>query len=126
MISRNFGKDGVTSDWTGRLLFGEASGGLEYAISFPGIYPIYRSVREGRYKLVERELGTETDYELFDLTEDPDEQINLVAKKPAILARMRGHLEERSQKEVRSPAGTVVELDAAEKEELRALGMCPE
>ena len=118
-------RGGPDPGWKGRLLFGEASGGLEYARSFPGIYPIYRSVREGRYKLIERELGTKTDYELFDLDADPDEQRNLAKLEPVILARLKTQLEERAQSEAISPAGTAVELEPSEKEELRALGYVP-
>jgi arylsulfatase A-like enzyme len=116
---------GAVSDWKGRLLFGEASGGLEYAQSFPGMYPIYRSVREGRYKLIERQIGMQKDYELFDLNEDPDEQRNLARMEPAIQARLRAYLEERAQAEARSPVGTEVELEPSEREELRALGYVP-
>jgi arylsulfatase A-like enzyme len=116
---------GADLDWKGRLLFGEASGGSEHAQSFPGIYPIYRSVREGRYKLIEGRIGTEVEYELFDLNRDPDEQRDLAEMEPALLARLRVHLEARAQGEPTSPVGAAVELAPSEREELRALGYMP-
>ena len=120
-------RGGEAFDWQERLLFGEASGGHEHAHWLPDVYPIYRSVREGRYKLVERKQGAELSFELFDLELDEGEQNNLYDEKPEVASRLIAYLSGRDQTQGggAGPQGAEVELDAAEREELRALGYVP-
>ena len=120
-------RGGETFNWQERLLFGEASGGYEHAFWLPDVYPIYRSVREGRYKLVERKRGEELSFELFDLELDPAEQENVYDESPEVAARLMAHLSGRAQTAGGEAGfqGAEVELDEAEREELRALGYVP-
>ncbi|MCH2185610.1 sulfatase-like hydrolase/transferase, partial [Myxococcota bacterium] len=113
--------------WSERLLFGEASGGHEHAHWMPGVYPIYRSVREGRYKLVEKVLASMVTYELFDLQTDPGEQVDRFEAEPEISARLMAHLKERGEPSsgLAGYEAVEVELDPADREELRALGYVP-
>lgn len=52
-----------------------------------------RAIRTQRYRLVEwRKLGepeSQTDYELYDYENDPQEKINLATEKPDVLARLK-------------------------------------
>ena len=109
------------------MLFGEASGGHEHAYWLPDVYPIYRSVREGRYKLVERKQGADLSFELFDLELDEGEEENLYDVKPEVASRLTAHLSQRDQTQSGGSErqGAEVELDASEREELRALGYVP-
>ncbi len=109
-----------------RYLYGEASGGLGRSHSLPGIYPLYRSVRQGRFKLVRRSLGSQIDYELFDLAQDPNEQRDIAHQEPDRFAALLSELERRQRSSPGSgPKGAEVELEASEIDQLRALGYAP-
>jgi arylsulfatase A-like enzyme len=109
-----------------RYLYGEASGGLGRSQSLPGIYPLYRSVRQGRFKLVRRSLGSQIDYELFDLAQDPNEQRDIAHQEPDRFAALLSELERRQRSSPGSgPKGAEVELEASEIDQLRALGYAP-
>jgi arylsulfatase A-like enzyme len=113
-------------NWESRPLYGEASGGLEYERSTPGVYPVYRSVRMGDLKLIERQMGDEEmTYELFDLLTDPEEKIDLAKSRSADVDRLKGVLEGRANYGGNSPSGPKVEMTPAEIEELRSLGYVP-
>ncbi len=86
----------------------------------------YRLLREGSLKLVTTSKG---DAFLYDLDSDPAEQRDLAAERPDTLARMQARLAE-VQGELGLPAldaplavgEEAPELDAATREQLRALG----
>ncbi len=86
----------------------------------------YRLLRDGNLKLVETSTG---DQLLYDLATDPDESRDLSAERPADLARMVARMEQaRAQLDLPELAAPLVtgedapELDAATREQLRALG----
>jgi arylsulfatase A-like enzyme len=108
-----------------RLQYGEASGGLTYdAIVAPGIFPVYRSVRRGDYKLV---YDSKADhYALFDLARDPYEQHDLSAAEPERTAALIEVMRERYRDYTPEPAPeNQVELSPEDLEQLRALGYVP-
>lgn len=113
-------------NWEARPLYGEASGGLEYERWTPGAYPVYRSVRMGDLKLIERQMGDEdATYELFDLRTDPKEKIDLSNIRSAQVDRMKGLLQDRASYAGNTPSGSKVEMTPEEIEELRSLGYVP-
>ena len=104
-----------------RFLYGEASGGITWSLIAEGHYPIYRSVRRGPYKMVHRDQGDR--YELFDLESDPEESVNIAAKKPQILAELKKEMAERYSEFSAMPSDDhKVEIDEEDAEALRALG----
>ena len=109
-----------------RYLFGEASQGVQEQSRLPGVYPIFRSVRRGNFKLVARTLGPETEYALYDLAEDPGELRDIASRHPGQVAEMAAVLQRRHGVggEAR-PSGKAVELDPDEIDQLRALGYAP-
>ena len=119
-------KGGSPDFFTERYLYGEASGGLQHEEHMPGVYPTFRSIRQGRFKLVESTQGTETEYELYDVQDDPGETNDLARleeDRAAALARELGKRPARPGESIK--AGKEVELDAAEIDRLRALGYVP-
>ena len=109
-----------------RYLFGEASGGLQQETHLPGVYPIFRSIRQGDFKLIARSLGSQTDYALYDLAEDPQELHDISSERVDRVRRMVGVLEKRHAASKQTvPTGAEVELDPAEIEKLKALGYVP-
>jgi arylsulfatase A-like enzyme len=79
------------------------------------------SVSEGPFRLFRRE-GTERP-ELYDLSADPHEQIDLGPDRPEVLSRMTKLAEEYLAREPAAwSGGPDVEIDPQELEELRALG----
>ena len=64
---------------------------------------------------------------LFDLELDPAEQENVYDESPEVAARLTAHLSGRAQTAGGEAGfqGAEVELDEAEREELRALGYVP-
>jgi len=50
--------------------------------------PYFYSVRQGRWKLIRRDVGGVTDLRLFDLGQDPGETANLAEARPDVLARL--------------------------------------
>lgn len=109
-----------------RYLYGEASEGLQKAKGLPGVYPIYRSVRQGRFKLIQQSGVGAPKYELFDLGQDPDEQNDVMSVYPQRAATLMTELKRRHSvlSEPRNQ-GSEVELDESELEQLRALGYAP-
>jgi len=110
-----------------RYLYGEASGGLQHERSMPGIYPIFRSVRQGPFKVIEERIGEDIRYSLFDVVKDPAEGTDLSARHPDVAARLRKQLETRPllPEELTGGAAAGVELSDDEIERLRALGYVP-
>ncbi|HIF99166.1 MAG TPA: DUF4976 domain-containing protein [Myxococcales bacterium] len=110
--------------FTNRPIYGEASGGLTYELMMEGIYPVYRSLRRGQYKLIFN--SKDEDWALYDLENDPQEAHNLASKKPALVAEITAEMRARYADFDPSPAPEDrVELDADELERLRALGYVP-
>ena len=104
-----------------RFLYGEAAGGIQYGEKLAAFYPVYRSIRQGRYKLVSESLGGGD--ALYDLSDDPLEQVDIIAEQPeiaeALITEMkRRHAGKRSDE---TPVDPVV-LDPEEIDALRALG----
>lgn len=119
-------RDADGESFADRYLFGEASGGLQQATHLPGAYPIFRSIRQGNFKLIARSLGSQTDYALYDLSKDPEELHNIAGERTGRVSRMAEILERRhASSEQAVPTGAKVELDAAEIENLKALGYVP-
>jgi arylsulfatase A-like enzyme len=112
-------------DWNARILFGEASGGLEYHRWFPGVYPIYRSVRRGSMKLVERVWDGEITYALYDLRADPQEARDLAEERSGTVGEFRSLLDTLDQRTPLGSGNSKVDLSPEESEQLRALGYVP-
>ncbi|MCS5638389.1 MAG: sulfatase [Myxococcota bacterium] len=109
-----------------RYLFGEASQGVQQQARLPGVYPIFRSIRRGDFKLVARSLGPETEYSLYDLAEDPEELRDISSQERSRVAEMAAALEQRhAGAQAAKPTGEAVELAPDEIEKLRALGYAP-
>jgi arylsulfatase A-like enzyme len=102
-----------------RFIYGQASGGLGWTPVIEGIFPIFESVRQGRFKLV-HEINTD-DYALYDLERDPGERVDVADAAPEIARRLRTELE-RVRAADEAPTGREVELHPEELERLRALG----
>jgi len=120
-LSRLWRSD-ASSEFEGRLLFGEASGGALWGGAAAGV-PVYRSVRQGRHKLVQGE--TPERLALYDLDRDPGEQVDLSSREPELAARLEERLRERVEPAAEAPPAPLVELDAEDLERLRALGYVP-
>jgi arylsulfatase A-like enzyme len=104
-----------------RFLYGEAPGGLSFQGGSPGVFRIYRSVREGRYKLIHEQRDDR--YALFDLQEDPTEQIDILAREPVVAARLRAEMLRRySIRPAEVEDENQVELSPEDREQLKALG----
>ena len=110
-----------------RYLYGEASGGLQYERGMPGVYPVFRSIRQGAFKLIEERVGNEARYSLFDIVSDPAEEVDIAALHPDLIGRLRRRLESRPllPDETTEGGGARVELSEEEIERLRALGYVP-
>jgi arylsulfatase A-like enzyme len=90
------------------------------------------SVWEGKWKLIhvpnklDRALMTGSEYELYNLQEDPGELNNLYASKPQVAARLSRTLKEWSQPWVETaykvPGTTGIGVDEKTLEQLRSLG----
>ena len=108
-----------------RLVFGEASGGLTFELVVgENYFPIYSSVRQGRFKLVH---DTKSDRDaLYDLAADPREQRDVAAAHPELAARLGGILRARRDCEgCGEQPGVPVALPPEDAERLRALGYVP-
>ncbi len=116
------GKD--PQQFTTRPIFGEASGGLTYALMMEDIFPVYRSLRRGQHKLIhdsKREI-----WELYDLANDPSETMNIAEREPELLAKLIEEMLKRySEFNPEPSAADHVELSREELENLRALGYVP-
>jgi arylsulfatase A-like enzyme len=90
------------------------------------------SVWDGKWKLIhipnkiDRSLMTGSEYELYNLQDDPHEQNNLYASEPQVAGKLKNALKDWSQPWVDAaygPAGiTGVEVDKKTLEQLRSLG----
>ena len=108
-----------------RTIFGEASGGLQYDEAIRGVYPVYASIRRGRYKGV-YDATSET-FALFDLASDPHEQIDLARREPELASELERAVRARLEATARrAPRGAAPQLDPSERDQLRALGYIAE
>ena len=104
-----------------RYLYGEAAGGLTYVEWMEGVFPLHRSVRRGRHKLVWESKGQT--YALYDLEVDPGESIDVRAENPEITKDLIAEMQRRFSDEGLEPAPeNRVELSEEESERLRSLG----
>ena len=104
-----------------RILYGEAAGGLSYDLVARGYFPVFRSVRRGRYKLVHDSKSER--HRLFDLARDPGEQEDVSSAHPELHAELVAEMEARGLlEEDGSPSDGGVQLSEEEVERLRALG----
>ncbi len=107
-----------------RPIFGEASGGLTYALMMDNVFPIFRSLRVGQYKLIHN--SKEERWSLYDLDKDPYETVDLAQDTPEIVERMRGQMKQRYEGFDPAPDPSVrVQLGTDELEHLRSLGYLP-
>ena len=107
-----------------RFLYAEAAGGIQYNFFAPGFFPVFRSVRQGRYKLIyESKGGT---HALYDLEADPAETVDVTEREPEIASRLSQVMTARYQDFRPEPeTGSEVVLDPEDLERLRALGYVP-
>ncbi len=77
-------------------------------------------IREGDWKYIEAPL--EQTRELYDLSTDPDERVNLLARRPELASELAGRLEAWRSGQEGLALGPVQEADDEELERLRALG----
>ncbi|MBW2384134.1 MAG: sulfatase [Deltaproteobacteria bacterium] len=120
------GEEGSRGDaqvrFAARYLYGEAPGGINWERVVGGIAPLYRSIRQGRYKLIELEKDG-LHYTFYDLAQDPGERVDVSTEHPALAARMRAVLRARAAAASNaSERAGEVDLDAEEAARLRALG----
>jgi arylsulfatase A-like enzyme len=87
-----------------------------------GTRPSLHSVRDTRHKLIVDLVTGET--ELYDLQDDPGEQLDLADQRPTTVARLMSQLRVELQRiEANAPdRGAVVEMNPVLVEQLRALG----
>lgn len=107
-----------------RFQYGEASGGIQWEKTAPGVMPTFSSVRQGRFKLV-HQVGKSGDTEaaLYDLSEDPGERIDISSQKSDVTAALRAEVEKRAALFQAEPSSeNQIELDPDEANRLRALG----
>jgi arylsulfatase A-like enzyme len=101
-------------DVEARTLYGEAPG----VIGGAGGKKLFRSIREGRYKLqFESYQGT---YELYDLEADPNEQTNIAEREPEVRQRLIQAMKKRYWN--LEPDDPNAEIGAEDAARLRALG----
>ena len=108
-------------EYSERFLYGEAAGGLSYALMMDGIYPIYRSVRQGPYKLIhDSKVGEAW---LYDLSVDPYEKNDLLSERPEIAQSLLNEMENRYSGFLPIPnPRNKIDIESDELERLRALG----
>jgi arylsulfatase A-like enzyme len=83
------------------------------------------SVSAGGMKLIHNRYGRTPTLELYDLTQDPGEQHNLVAERQIARGYLQALLRATQPSETDSLPRAAAKLDAATKERLRALGYAP-
>ncbi|MFT5289284.1 MAG: arylsulfatase A-like enzyme [Planctomycetota bacterium] len=76
-----------------------------------------RSVLRGKWKLVARTQGESEEIELFDISNDPDQEHDLAPENPDVVAELTGHLEPFGE-----PARSTVRLDPRSLSDLNDLG----
>lgn len=107
--------------FTDRFLYGEAAGGLSYQLMMDNIYPVYRSVRKGPYKLIYDSKAEEA--WLYDLSKDPYEQHDIRSEYPEMAELLLGEMRGRYSEFAPAPAPeNQINLESDELERLRALG----
>jgi len=106
-----------------RSLYGEASGGLQHERGMPGVYPVFRSIRRGAFKLIEERKGESVRYFLFDIENDPREAVDVASLHRELTASLTRELASRPL--LPDERGEGVELSEDEIERLRALGYVP-
>ncbi len=107
-----------------REIFGEASGGLTYALMMDQIFPVFRSIRLGNHKLIHN--SKTKSWSLYDLGEDPKEIRDVAQEKPELVEALAARMAQRYEGFDPSPAPSErVELNREELEHLRALGYVP-
>jgi len=107
-----------------RPLFGEAAGAEGHGEPLRAIYPVYRSVRQGRFKLIQDSLTAES--RLYDLESDPTERSDIRSRQPEVAARLEAALEARHREVAAGGADAApAVLDPEEIDRLRALGYVP-
>jgi len=107
-----------------RYVYGEAAGGITYNFFANGFFPVFRSVRQGRHKLVYDSKSAE--HALYDLAADPAESVDVSAREPEVAERLIGVMTERHRDFRPEPeAGNAVQIDPEDAEMLRALGYVP-
>jgi arylsulfatase A-like enzyme len=117
-------REGESQPFEDRFLYAEASGGLTYDDYAKGFFPIYRSVRRGRHKLVYESKGKT--HALYDLDADPHERSDISATEPRVLAQLMAEMQQRYEGFSAEPEPeNRVELDQEEIDQLRALGYVP-
>ncbi len=118
-------RDEAEAAFAERRQYGEASGGLTYdSIVQKGLFPVYRSVRQGRYKLVYESKAEK--HALYDLDEDPGEKVDISAVQPEISAQLIDVMRQRYRDYAPEPLPeNRVELSKDDIERLRALGYIP-
>ena len=85
------------------------------------IYPVYRSVRQGPYKLIYDSKLEEA--WLYDLSRDPYEQRDIRGEKPEMAELLLEEMRTRYSDFAPSPAPeNQIDLESEELERLRALG----
>ena len=109
-------------DWRSRPIWGEASAAESQGAPLDSFYPLFRSVRQGSFKLIQEVRGGQT--RLFDLEKDPLEQRDISAEQPERAQFLMEMLEARHTSAKRA-AGEEVLLDPEDVERLRALGYVP-
>ena len=109
-------------DWSARPIWGEASAAESQGAPLDSFYPLFRSVRQGSFKLIQEVRGGQTF--LFDLERDPTEQRNLSVEQPERTQVLTELLEDR-HRQANPSTGKEVQLDPEAIERLRALGYVP-
>ena len=107
-----------------RLMYGEAAGGIQYNFFGDGLFPVFRSVRQGRHKLVYESKGDT--HALYDLEVDPGEKFDVSQSQPEVTARLMEAMSARYENFRPEPdAGNEAVLEPDDLERLRALGYVP-
>jgi arylsulfatase A-like enzyme len=105
-----------------RDLYGEGTGGMLFGGASNGVTE-YPSLRRGPYKIVHE--GASDAVALYDLANDPLEQVDVSADAPEMAAAMLERLRARHASAADAEPGDGVEIDAEDLERLRALGYAP-
>ncbi|HIL79748.1 MAG TPA: hypothetical protein EYG54_00635 [Myxococcales bacterium] len=107
-----------------RFQYGEASGGIQWEQTAPGVMPTFSSVRQGRFKVVHQVNNPgDTETALYDLSEDPGETIDISSQRSDVTAALRAEVEKRAALFQEEPSSeNKIELDPDEASRLRALG----
>jgi arylsulfatase A-like enzyme len=106
-----------------RMLYLEAPGGEAHNLMIGDYFPVYRAIRKGPYKLVVEAISNT--HALYDLEEDPGEQVDVSGQHPELVAELLAVAAERSAEAAGAETEDAVELDAESLERLRALGYVP-